>query len=219
MKLSINDYQTVIFDCDGVILNSNNIKTHAFYDSALIYGDDKANDLAEYHIKNGGISRYKKFDYFLNYIVGCEASKEKVDELLLNFSKKTKHELLKCEIADGIFQLREELSSDWIVISGGNQDEINEVFSYRKIDSLFVEGCIFGSPDPKEVIFDREIKLSKIKYPALFIGDSQYDYEVSREFDVDFIFLSKWTDFSDWKEYTDLHSIKTLSSIKDLLLK
>ena len=160
MKLSINDYQTVIFDCDGVILNSNNIKTQAFYDSALSYGHDKANDLVEYHIKNGGISRYHKWNYFLNSIVGCEVSKEKVDELLSHFSEKTKHELLKCEINEGIFQLREELSSDWIVISGGNQDEINEVFSSRKIDSLFVDGCIFGSPDPKEVIFDREIKSS-----------------------------------------------------------
>ena len=173
MKFSINDYQTLIFDCDGVILNSNSIKTQAFYDAALSYGVDKAEDLVEYHIKNGGISRYQKFDFFLKKIVGCEASKDKINGLLTYFSKITKHELLKCEINQGIFQLREELSSDWIVISGGNQDEINEVFSFRKIDSLFLEGCIFGSPDPKEVIFDREIKLSKIKYPALFIGDSQ----------------------------------------------
>ena len=219
MKFSINDYQTLIFDCDGVILNSNSIKTQAFYDAALSYGVDKAEDLVEYHIKNGGISRYQKFDFFLKKIVGCEASKDKINGLLTYFSKITKHELLKCEINQGIFQLREELSSDWIVISGGNQDEINEVFSFRKIDSLFLEGCIFGSPDPKEVIFDREIKLSKIKYPALFIGDSQYDYEVSKAFDVDFLFLSNWTDFSNWKEYTDLHSIKTCGSIKDLLLK
>lgn len=217
MKLSINDYQTVIFDCDGVILNSNNIKTQAFYDSALIYGKDKANDLADYHIKNGGISRYQKFDYFLNNIVGIEVQKEKIDVLLSYFSNKTKNELLKCEITEGIFQLRKKLSSDWLVISGGDQDELNEIFKSRNIDSLFVEDCIFGSPDSKEVIFDREIKSSNIKYPALFIGDSQYDYEVSKIFNIDFIFMSNWTDFSDWKKYTNLHSIQTFGSIKNLL--
>jgi phosphoglycolate phosphatase-like HAD superfamily hydrolase len=217
MKFSIKDYETVIFDCDGVILNSNNIKTQAFYETALSYGHDLANELVKYHIENGGISRYQKFEFFLNNIVGCGVNKEKIDELLSFFSEKTKHALLQCEIAKGIFQLRKELDSDWIVISGGDQDEINEVFSSRNIDGIFVESCIFGSPDSKEVIFDREIKLSRIRQPALFIGDSRYDHKVAKKYSVDFIFLSDWTDFSDWKEYTNLHSISAYGSIKDLL--
>jgi len=218
MKHSIKDYQTVIFDCDGVILNSNNIKTQAFYETVLSYGEDVANDLVKYHIQNGGISRYQKFEFFLNNIVGCGVSEERIGELLLCFSKKTKHALLQCEISSGIFKLRQELDSDWLVISGGDHEEINEVFTSRKIDSLFCESCIFGSPDSKEVIFDREIKLSRIKQPALFIGDSRYDHQVASANSVDFIFLSDWTDLLDWKEYTNLHSISTYGSIKDLLL-
>ena len=33
MNCSINSYKSIVFDCDGVILNSNSIKVQAFYDT------------------------------------------------------------------------------------------------------------------------------------------------------------------------------------------
>jgi phosphoglycolate phosphatase-like HAD superfamily hydrolase len=218
MKFSIQDYETIIFDCDGVILNSNNIKTKAFYETVLPYGKKFAETLVQYHIQNGGISRYQKFEFFLKEIVKLEVTEENLNKLLDSFSEITKLALLRCQIADGIFELREQLKSDWIVVSGGDQDELNEVFSSRNISPLFVKSCIFGSPESKDVILDREIRLSTIKNPALYIGDSQYDHEVSRNFSLDFIFLSNWTEFLNWREYTNLNSITTYGSIKDLLL-
>ena len=68
-KIDLSHYQTLIFDCDGVILNSNQIKTEAFYNVAKIYGHPAAQALKEYHILNGGISRYQKFEYLLTKIL------------------------------------------------------------------------------------------------------------------------------------------------------
>ena len=64
-KIDLIQYQTLVFDCDGVLLNSNKIKTQAFYDVAKVYGHKPAQKLKDYHLKNGGISRYKKFEYLL----------------------------------------------------------------------------------------------------------------------------------------------------------
>jgi beta-phosphoglucomutase-like phosphatase (HAD superfamily) len=61
-------YKTYIFHCDGVLLNSNIFKTQAFYEAAKKYGEKNAKDFIEYHIKNGGVSRYEKFSYFLSQI-------------------------------------------------------------------------------------------------------------------------------------------------------
>ena len=36
-------YSTIVFDCDGVILNSNKIKTDAFFNATIKYGQEKAN--------------------------------------------------------------------------------------------------------------------------------------------------------------------------------
>ena len=40
-------------------------KLNAFYKTALQYGEAEAIKLVDYHIKNGGVSRYKKFEHFL----------------------------------------------------------------------------------------------------------------------------------------------------------
>ena len=58
MNCSINSYKSIVFDCDGVILNSNSIKTQAFYDTTAFLGVDVANELKNYHLANGGVSRY-----------------------------------------------------------------------------------------------------------------------------------------------------------------
>jgi beta-phosphoglucomutase-like phosphatase (HAD superfamily) len=54
----------VIFDFDGVILNSHKIKTYAFYKIFRIFGKDIAIKTAKYHLSNIGISRFKKFDIY-----------------------------------------------------------------------------------------------------------------------------------------------------------
>ncbi len=41
-------YKSLIFDCDGVVLNSNKAKTEAFYKAALPYGEQAASALVEY---------------------------------------------------------------------------------------------------------------------------------------------------------------------------
>ena len=56
----MKNYSHLFFDCDGVILNSNKVKTNAFYKIALEYGDESAKKLVNYHIQNGGISLYTK---------------------------------------------------------------------------------------------------------------------------------------------------------------
>ena len=62
MLIDINKYDCFIFDCDGVILDSNKIKTEAFFSLALPYGKGIAKLLVDYHTQNGGISRYLKIN-------------------------------------------------------------------------------------------------------------------------------------------------------------
>ena len=58
----------IIFDCDGVLLNSNEIKSNAFYKTALQYGEAEALKLVDYHIKNGGVARYKSLSMFCDMV-------------------------------------------------------------------------------------------------------------------------------------------------------
>lgn len=215
--MKFDHYNTLIFDCDGVILDSNKIKTKAFYQAALPYGKSAAKKLVNFHITNGGISRYKKFSYFLEKIIAQNNSSE-LNFLLKNYASYVNQELLYCDIAPGLDKLRIKTSGKrWLIVSGGCQDELRDVFAKRGIDDMF-DGGIFGSPDSKKEILVRELNNGNIIKPGLYFGDSKYDYSVSSDLKLDFIFISGWSDVSDWKEWANKNDITTISSIKNLTL-
>jgi len=197
-KIDLTQYQTLIFDCDGVILNSNKIKTQAFYDVAKIYGHGPAQTLKDYHVQNGGISRYKKFEYLLTNILQKPIKKQELNELLSNFSKEVKKALLICEVASNIKEFRDKTrNTKWLIVSGGDQAELREIFEQRGLSNYF-DGGIFGSPDDKDVILKNETKNRNIIGKSLFLGDSMYDYQAANTAKMDFIFISKWTEVSNW---------------------
>lgn len=214
---NLGKYKTLVFDCDGVVLNSNKVKTQAFYDVAKIYGHEPAKALKIHHMQNGGISRYKKFEYLLTKILKKPIHQVELDGLLLHFSKKVKNALLACEVAEGLEELRKKTNhTKWFIVSGGDQGELREVFSERDLDGLF-DGGIFGSPDTKDLILEREVNYKNIQFPALFIGDSEYDYEAANRAGLDFIFLSGWTEFSGHKNFFLQKNIVTVARIEELL--
>lgn len=206
-----------VFDCDGVLLNSNQVKTRAFYNVALQYGDKPAQELVDYHIQHGGISRYKKFTYLLTDILKKDLNQKELESLLAAFANEVKKRLMTCEEAQGLQELRKKTChARWHVVSGGDQDELREVFIRRNLDRLF-DGGIFGSPDTKDQIFQREIKNGNILTPALFLGDSKYDFKASKAAGLNFVFISGWSEVDDWEVFCEDNQITHYNSLKHIL--
>ena len=219
--MDISQFATLIFDCDGVILDSNKIKTDAFYNTALPYGEDAAEALVNFHEQNGGISRYVKFEYFLEKILGSKVEPKKINNLLSSFVSEIKEELILCQISPGLEELRKNSDSNWLIVSGGDQKELRCIFSERNLTENFNCG-IFGSPETKEVILSREIHNGNIKFPALFIGDSKYDHQAAKATNIDFVFAYEWTEVKDWREYcveNNIEVIKNLAQLQDSSIK
>lgn len=209
-------YRTFVFDCDGVVLDSNRLKTDAFRLAALPYGDEAAEALVDHHVANGGISRFAKFQHFLENLVPAGAIGPGFDDLLASYALAVRKGLAECAAAAGLEELRLATSdARWLIVSGGSQEELREVFAERGIDHWF-DGGIFGSPDTKDVILAREIENGNIRGPALFIGDSKYDYRAASAADLDFVFATYWTEVPDWREFVDLHKINTVDDIQQI---
>ena len=217
--VDITQYKTIVFDCDGVVLNSNQLKIQAYHDVALHYGasESQAKVLVDYHILLGGISRYTKFEYFLREILKQPVTEAAMQQLFDAFGSEVERLLSDCEIAPGLQALRESTPNvRWMVVSGGDQIELGKIFRQRHIAEYFEAG-IFGSPDDKDAIIARELATGNIATPALYLGDSKYDHVAATNGGLDFIFMSGWTDFDGWQEYCSTHGIKVLNSIDDLL--
>lgn len=219
MKRRLIDYTTLVFDCDGVVLDSNKVKNEAFYKATLPYGKAAARAMVDHHVATGGVSRYKKFAHFLEQIASAHTDLQQgpaLEALLQAYAGYVREGLLRCEVATDLEALRQKTSdARWLIVSGGDQDELRDVFAQRGISEWF-DGGVFGSPDTKEEILERELATGNIQQPALFLGDSKYDYQAASAAVLDFVFVSEWSEVSGWHAWvvengiyhtSDLHSL------------
>jgi phosphoglycolate phosphatase-like HAD superfamily hydrolase len=215
-KFNLNKYKTFIFDCDGVILNSNKIKSETFKKVTRNFGEKISDHFLNFHIKNGGVSRNEKFKYFVNKILNKKNDKL-IDKLILEYSKNIYDELLNCEVSDCLKFLKQKyMYIDWLVLTGGNEDEVKDIFRKKKI-KYFKDCHIYGSPKSKYENFKFLTNNDLIKYPAIFFGDSEYDYKFSFDNKIDFIFVSGWTEFENWNSFCKKNNIKTIKDICELV--
>ena len=217
MQLDIKKYKSIVFDCDGVVLDSNLVKTEAYFRTAKSLGatDAQAQALVDYHVRLGGISRYHKFDWYLREVLHQPATQEAVQVLLDEFARELEVVLMECAVAEGLPELRAASTANWMILSGGDQQEIRTLFAKRDLAKYF-DGGLFGSPDNKDTVLAREKENGNLQFPALFIGDSKYDFEAATRAGLDFVFLSAWTEVADWQRYCAEHQILALNAIKDL---
>jgi len=221
----LSEYKSFIFDCDGVVLDSNRIKTEAFHTAALPWGGNAAEALVAHHVANGGISRHRKFAHFLEAILPehCPGAIPGVDgpgldELLASYAQAVRGGLMTCTVAEGLEALRAKTAhANWCIVSGGDQAELREIFAARGLDHYF-DGGIFGSPDNKDSILAHEMARGTIKKPALFMGDSKYDYEAAVRAGLDFVFVSGWTEVKNWPIFATSYQLISINALGDCLL-
>ena len=206
-----------MFDCDGVVLDSNRIKTEAFRTAALPFGPESADRLRAYHLENGGVSRYLKFRHFLESIVEGEAPVGSYERLLDRYAAEVGRGLSTASVAPGLQRIRDETkSATWILASGGDQTELRGVFEERGL-SRFFDGGIYGSPTPKDEILASCRDRGLLDRPALFLGDSRYDFEVASEFGLDFLFVEGWSEFQEWQDHQRVHGYRSVRTLSDLV--
>jgi phosphoglycolate phosphatase-like HAD superfamily hydrolase len=212
----MKNYSHLFFDCDGVILNSNKIKTEGFYKIALEFGETNAQKLVDYHIKHGGISRYKKIKFFQEVILKNN-DQNLYKRLVEDYGNIVKNYLLETEISDGIFKIRDIFpDAKLVVISGSDQKELRWLFNKLKINHIFDLG-IYGSPRSKnEILDDLFTEISNFD-SGIFFGDSKYDYEVSKLYKLDFAFISDWTELSNWNTFIKENNIDSYANILEFL--
>ncbi len=204
----------IIFDFDGVIIDSNSIKTEAFKNTVKCYGKEASDKLIAFHLANGGVSRFKKFEWFVKYVL-LSKDRELVNELTFSFGKEVRKKLFECNFRTDLCNLKEDLQGTrWFIASGGLQVEIEDLLRRKSILDLF-EGGVFGSPLSKEMILRNITREFRSTTPEawILIGDSIYDYHCANQSQMIFIFATAW---SECKDLINLSKTTQLISIKGI---
>lgn len=213
-------YSKFIFDCDGVILNSNDIKINSLskilnnYNSVLV---DKFHNTFD---SKFGHSRHQKLSFFCSNILQLKGDEydNTLSELLNKYSELLISQLLNCDISE-VFLEESKFnldSSSIFVVTAGDENETKLIFKKRKLEKFFLLENVFGSPKTKYQNINFLLSENKIlsNDKVLFIGDSSNDFEVASYYNFDFLFVSDWSENPDWQPYK-LNSLR-VSHIKSL---
>ncbi len=218
--LPLSYYDVIIFDCDGVIFDSNRLKVDAMrraLESIDIFCNDSISKCINYFEKNFGLSRYHHIKHFFDHIIVVESGyKDKYYQLVLNaYSAQCFQLYLDAEFAPCVLKLLRQVSAKCYVASGSLESELVEVFLERDI-SFFFES-IYGSPKKKsDIVAD-----IKTKYPSgniLMIGDALSDFNAANINDIDFLFYSPFSSvYQEMISLAEIHDFPVCSNYSELI--
>ena len=178
----------IIFDFDGVILESLNVKTKAFKKLYEPYGSDISKRVVEHHIENGGISRYEKIKLYHNIYLGKNIDQYNIQKIAQNYSEMVVNDIMKVPFVDGAKQFIEDNYNRYLMFisSATPAYELNYICRQLKIDKYF--RGIFGSPDSKSQHISSIItNYSLNNREIVFIGDSSSDLDAAKTHNLTFI--------------------------------
>ncbi|HET7361053.1 MAG TPA: HAD hydrolase-like protein [Salinimicrobium sp.] len=174
--------KNILWDFDGVLVDSMKIRTQGFLRVLSGYPKQEVDELLQYHIKNGGLSRYAKFGYFFKNIRKEAVSEEKVQELAQKYSQIMREKMLEGPmlIQDSITFVRENFKKfEMHVVSGSDGNELRFLCEKLGISEYFKS--IEGSPTPKtELVKNLLVKFKYDLSETMLIGDSINDYHAAK---------------------------------------
>jgi len=175
--------KNILFDFDGVILDSMPIRDYGFKEIFKDFDDGLVNKLLEYHNQNGGLSRYVKIKYFYNKLLKQEISEDKIINYADNFSKIMKIKLVdkRYLIADTLKFIKESYKKyNLHIVSGSDEKELQYLCKELGIDSFFQS--VNGSPTHKNILVENVLATNRyIESETILIGDSVNDYDAATE--------------------------------------
>jgi len=182
-----SDVRGVVFDFDGVILESVDVKTRAFV-ALFDRWPEHADAIRALHLENTGMSRYEKFVRIHRDILGLPLGDEELARLGDEFGRLIRAEMLSCSFVPGARELLERVSvrHRLFIASGTPEEEMRELVEERGLAGYFTG--VYGSPASKGEIVRRIIEEHAFDPAELvFIGDALSDYHGARQADVAFV--------------------------------
>ena len=178
----------IIFDFDGVILDSVDIKTKAFARLFAEHGPEVVGQVVAHHLEQCGVSRFRKFAHIYEHILHRPMPEGESERLGERFSALVFDEVVKAAWIPGAPEFLEQHHARYLcfVASGTPQEELERIVRLRGLEKYFAG--VFGTPATKEEItrgiFARHgFEASE----ALFVGDALTDFNAAKACGVGFV--------------------------------
>ena len=209
--------RAIAFDFDGVLVESVDIKTRAYAYLFKEYGQDVVSKVVDYHIKNGGISRFVKLRTIYEKILKKSLSENKFDSLSAQFSNIVVDAVVAAPWVEGAQEFLKKNKNRYLyfIVSGTPQEELELIIQRRQMGQYFC--AVLGSPKDKVALF-REVflRLNLTPKETVFVGDAETDWNAAKTMGLPFLWRRVPEDTTLLKGYTG-PQMPTLSSLEENL--
>lgn len=149
MKIDLNKYQAIVFDFDGVIADSVEVKTEAFAKLFEAFEPTIRGMVVNHHMKNGGMPREEKIKHFYHHFIGKTIDRRKLKNLCEKFSALVVDKIVAAPEIPGAeaFIKSASLKTLCFIDSATPDHEIIEIVKRRSLTQYFKE--ILGSGQKK----------------------------------------------------------------------
>lgn len=173
--------KNIIFDFDGVILDSVPVKTEAFRLLFKAFEKTLVDEFIAFHLRNGGKSRYVKIKYFFEELLSQKISDEDVSSMASQYSELTKTELAKEKyiIQDAFEFIQQNYQKyNMHIASGADEKDLKYICDTLNLSQYFLS--INGSPTIKDEIVTQILNDNHYtKDETILIGDSINDFQAA----------------------------------------
>jgi beta-phosphoglucomutase len=186
LELPARPPQAIIFDFDGVIVESLEVKTEAF---RRLFDDqpDHVEAVVRLHLENQGMSRYEKFTTIYRDFLRRPLTDDEMGRLDRELSALVYDRVVACDFVRGAPEFLARMSRDLhcYVVSATPQQELERIVQARGLAPLFTG--VFGSPRGKPEIIAGILEQGLPAAAALCVGDALSDYRAAQANKVAFV--------------------------------
>lgn len=182
-------YDAIIFDWDGVITDSVNIKTEAFMEIFKFSSPEIQQKILEHQKISGGISRFEKYQFYMKEFLHQDVSPQELQTFEQRYYDLIVQKILQAPFINGTIETLQTLYAQKIpafVVSGSPTEELKALAQARKIDHYFTK--IYGSPKTKSVLIQEILEEYRFNPSRItFFGDAITDYNAAQANHINFI--------------------------------
>ncbi len=208
--------RALVLDFDGVILESNDLKTAAF-DAVFSRFPEHQAAMMAFHHAHVAESRYVKFRHLATAHLGRPADDPIVEELVTGFSTEMQARLARCPMVAGADAFLDRVRGrlPLYLASMTPAAELDDLLALRGLRATFtgVYGC---PPWPKEQALN-EIVAVHGRDGLLFIGDSAGDQRAAARTGIEFIGRDSGLPFDEPLPRSYPNMVELLSAIDERL--
>ncbi len=197
--------KAIVFDFDGVLVESVDIKGQAFVALYEDQSEEIQRQVLSYHNQNGGVTRFDKIRYYEEILLGRQVSQSQVEKLADRFGVIVEEKVTHCPWIAGAQEFLRTYATHipLYIASATPEDELHRIVKGRGAFEYFK--AVFGTPVKKKEHLANILREERYApKDIVMVGDAMTDYDAAIANDVPFIGIVREGEKSPFPDNTHL---------------